>query len=74
MHLLYQCWVHPRHIPKLGWFEWLYIAPSNHRVHHAQNPLYLDRNYGGVFIVWDCLFGIFQEENDKFEVPLGAQT
>lgn len=47
--------------PKLGWLEWVLITPSNHRVHHAQNPLYLDRNYAGVFILWDRLFGTFRK-------------
>jgi alkylglycerol monooxygenase len=66
-NLIYQFWVHSRHIPKLGWYERVFVTPSNHRVHHAQNQIYLDRNYGGVFIIWDRLFGSFQEEldNDK---------
>ena len=61
-NLIYQYWVHTEHIPKLGWYEWVFVTPSNHRVHHAQNDLYVDRNYGGVFILWDRLFGSFQEE------------
>jgi sterol desaturase/sphingolipid hydroxylase (fatty acid hydroxylase superfamily) len=72
MNLLYQFWVHTRHVPKLGWFEWIFITPSNHRVHHARNPLYLDRNYGGVFILWDRLFGTFQEELDEVPVEFGV--
>jgi len=72
LNLLYQFWVHTRHIPKLGWFEWLFITPSNHRVHHAQNPVYMDRNYGGVFIVWDRIFGTFQEELDAEPVIFGV--
>lgn len=72
LNLLYQFWVHTRHIPKLGWFEWVFVSPSNHRVHHAQNPLYMDRNYGGVFIVWDRLFGTFQEELDEEPVVFGV--
>ncbi len=63
-NLIYQYWVHTEHVPKLGWYEWLFVTPSNHRVHHAQNDIYVDRNYGGVFIVWDRLFGTFQEELD----------
>jgi len=63
-NLIYQFWVHTEHIPKLGWYEWLFVTPSNHRVHHAQNDIYVDRNYGGVFIVWDRLFGTFQEERE----------
>ncbi|MBN7821681.1 sterol desaturase family protein [Bowmanella yangjiangensis] len=62
LNLIYQFWVHTRHVPKLGWLEWIFVTPSNHRVHHAQNQRYIDRNYGGVFIVWDRLFGSFQEE------------
>lgn len=72
LNLLYQFWVHTRHIPKLGWFEWLFITPSNHRVHHAQNPIYMDRNYGGVFIVWDRLFDTFQEELDEHPAVFGV--
>jgi sterol desaturase/sphingolipid hydroxylase (fatty acid hydroxylase superfamily) len=62
LNLIYQFWVHSRHIPKLGWFENWFITPSNHRVHHAINDIYVDRNYGGVFIIWDRLFGTYQEE------------
>ncbi|MFT6899195.1 MAG: alkylglycerol monooxygenase [Paraglaciecola sp.] len=62
LNLIYQFWVHTRHIPKLGWFEWVFVSPSNHRAHHGQNQIYIDRNYGGVFIIWDRLFGSFQEE------------
>lgn len=74
LNLLYQFWVHTRHVPKLGWLEWVLITPSNHRVHHAQNPLYLDRNYGGVFILWDRLFGTFQEEDPREPVVFGVTT
>lgn len=74
LNLLYQFWVHTRHIPKLGWFEWCFVTPSNHRAHHAQNALYMDRNYGGVFIIWDRLFGSFQEEDDNEPVIFGVTT
>jgi len=74
MNLLYQFWVHTRHIPKLGGFEWFFVTPSNHRAHHAQNALYMDRNYGGVFILWDRLFGTFQEEDDNEPVIFGVTT
>ncbi len=74
LNLLYQFWVHTRHIPKLGWLEWVLITPSNHRVHHAQNPAYLDRNYGGVFILWDRLFGTFKEEDPAEPVVFGVTT
>lgn len=74
LNLLYQFWVHTRHIAKLGWLEWVLITPSNHRVHHAQNPAYLDRNYGGVFILWDRLFGTFKEEDPAEPVVFGVTT
>ena len=63
--LLYQFWVHTEHVPKLGWFDRWFCSPSNHRVHHAVNERYLDRNYGGILIVWDRLFGSFKEEDEK---------
>lgn len=62
LNLVYQFWVHTRHIGKLGWFELFFVTPSNHRGHHAQNTIYIDKNYGGVFIVWDRLFNTYQEE------------
>jgi sterol desaturase/sphingolipid hydroxylase (fatty acid hydroxylase superfamily) len=62
VHLIYQFWIHTRHIPKLGVLEWFLITASNHRVHHAQNARYVDKNYGGLLIVWDRLFGTFEEE------------
>lgn len=73
-HLIYQFWVHSQHIPKLGVFEWFLITPSNHRVHHAQNEQYIDKNYGGLFIIWDRLFGTFKEEDEQ-EAPIyGIRT
>ncbi|MEM0954460.1 MAG: sterol desaturase family protein [Pseudomonadota bacterium] len=72
-NLIYQFWVHTEHIPKLGWFEWFFVSPSNHRVHHAQNARYMDRNYGGVFIVWDRLFGTYQEEQDDEPCVFGIR-
>jgi len=62
LNLIYQFWVHTQHVPELGWFELVFVSPSNHRVHHAQNDQYMDRNYGGVFILWDRLFGTYQRE------------
>ena len=62
--LLYQFWIHTGHVGRLGWFDRVFASPSNHRVHHAVNDRYLDRNYGGILIVWDRLFGSFQEELD----------
>jgi alkylglycerol monooxygenase len=63
--LLYQFWVHTEHVPKLGWFDRWFCSPSNHRVHHAVNDGYVDRNYGGVLIIWDRMFGSFKEEDEK---------
>ncbi len=64
LNLIYQFWVHTEHIGKLGWLEYVFVTPSNHRVHHARNAVYLDRNYAGVFILWDRWFGTFREESD----------
>ncbi len=61
---LYQFWIHTRVIDRLGWLEWVLNTPSHHRVHHARNPKYLDRNYAGVLIVWDRWFGTFQAEDE----------
>ncbi len=62
--LLYQYWIHTQHIGRLGWFDRVFASPSNHRAHHAVNERYLNRNYGGILIVWDRLFGTFVEEDD----------
>lgn len=62
---LYQFWIHTRLIGKLGPLEWLLNTPSHHRVHHGRNPKYIDRNHGGTLIVWDRLFGTFQQEEDE---------
>lgn len=62
--LLYQFWIHTEHVPKLSWFDRVFASPSNHRVHHAVNDRYLDKNYGGILIVWDRLFGSFKEEDE----------
>ena len=61
--LLYQFWVHTEQVGRLGWFDRWFCAPSNHRVHHAVNDAYLDRNYGGILIVWDRLFGTYAAED-----------
>jgi sterol desaturase/sphingolipid hydroxylase (fatty acid hydroxylase superfamily) len=60
--LLYQYWIHTEHVGRLGWLDHVLATPSNHRVHHAVNDGYIDRNYGGILIVWDRLFGSFVEE------------
>lgn len=64
--LLYQYWIHTEIIQKLPkWFEAVFNTPSHHRVHHATNPQYLDRNHAGIFIIWDRLFGTFEPEVEK---------
>ncbi len=73
INLIYQFWVHTKHIGKLGWYEWIFVTPSNHRVHHAINNEYVDKNYGGVFILWDRLFGSFQEELEEEECVYGIR-
>jgi alkylglycerol monooxygenase len=62
LHLFAQFWYHTRHIDKMGFLEKIIVTPSHHRVHHAINPEYLDKNHGQIFIIWDKLFGTFQEE------------
>ena len=62
---LYQFWIHTELIGKLGWYEWLFNTPAQHRVHHAINPRYLDKNYAATLCVWDRLFGTFEEEREQ---------
>nr|WP_298992909.1 sterol desaturase family protein [uncultured Polaribacter sp.] len=64
--LIYQYWIHTELIKKMpNWFEAIFNTPSHHRVHHATNPQYLDRNHAGIFIIWDKLFGTFEPEIEK---------
>jgi len=72
--LLYQYWVHTQQIGKLGWFDRWFCSPSNHRAHHAVNDRYLDKNYGGILIVWDRLFGTFVEEDDAEPCVYGTRS
>jgi len=71
LNLLYQFWLHAEWIPKLGWLEYVLNTPSHHRVHHASNAEYLDRNYGGIFIVFDRMFGTFVAERDDLPCRYG---
>jgi sterol desaturase/sphingolipid hydroxylase (fatty acid hydroxylase superfamily) len=71
--LLYQYWVHTQQIGRLGWFDRWFCAPSNHRVHHAVNDRYLDKNYGGIFLVWDRLFGSYIAEDDAEPCVYGTR-
>ncbi len=64
LNVLYQFWLHTREIGRLGPLEWVLNTPSHHRVHHAVNPRYRDRNFGGVLIIWDRVFGTFQAEDE----------
>lgn len=61
---LYQFWIHTEYINKMGWFEYIFNTPSHHRVHHGRDQKYLDKNHGGTFIIWDRIFGTFQEEEE----------
>ena len=63
--VLYQFWIHTRAIGKLGPLEWVLNTPSHHRVHHARNPKYLDKNYAGTLIIWDRMFGTFVPEEEE---------
>ena len=64
LSLIYQFWIHTETVGKLGPLEWMFNTPSHHRVHHGSDVKYLDRNHGGVLILWDRLFGTFQAEEE----------
>jgi alkylglycerol monooxygenase len=78
IQLFLQFWYHTKHIKKMGFLEKILVTPSHHRVHHAINPEYLDKNHSQIFIVWDKWFGTFQEERDDVPAVFGitrpAQT
>lgn len=78
IHLFLQFWYHTKHIKKMGFLEKILVTPSHHRVHHAINPEYIDKNHSQIFIFWDKLFGTFQEELDAvppvFGITRPAQT
>lgn len=65
VHLMLGFWHHTKLIPKLGWFEFLFNSPSHHRVHHGTNEQYLDKNYAEILIIWDRIFGTFEEEKEE---------
>ena len=72
INLVYQFWIHTEAVGRLPrWLEAVVNTPSHHRVHHGTNPVYLDRNYAGIFIVWDRLFGTFQSERDDERIRYG---
>ena len=58
-------------VPRVGWLEWVINTPSAHRVHHASNAEYIDKNYGGVLLIWDRLFGSYQAERPDIEIRYG---
>ena len=65
IQLFMQFWYHTKHIKKMGFLENILVTPSHHRVHHAINPKYMDKNHSQIFIIWDKFFGTFQEELDS---------
>ena len=71
LHLFAQFWYHTRHIKNMGWLEYVIVTPAHHRVHHAINPEYLDKNYGQVLIIWDRWFGTFVEEREDIPAVYG---
>ena len=73
VNLIYQFWVHTQIVRRMGWLDYVLVTPSNHRVHHAQNERYIDRNYGGMFILWDRLFGTFEDERADEPVVFGVR-
>lgn len=74
----YQTWIHTEKIGRLGWVDKVFNTPSTHRVHHAKNPRYLDKNYGGILVLWDRFFGTYEPETDPpvYEVtePLNSSN
>ena len=72
LHLFGQFWFHTRHIGKLGWLEYILVTPSQHRVHHAINKEYIDKNLAAIFCIWDRAFGTFQEELDDVPCVYGT--
>ncbi|MCR8556282.1 sterol desaturase family protein [Mucilaginibacter sp. BJC16-A38] len=70
LNLVYQFFLHTEAVGKLGVFEGIIDTPSAHRVHHGSNPVYIDKNFGGVLIIWDKLFGTYQPETEKVNYGL----
>ncbi|MCH7821320.1 MAG: sterol desaturase family protein, partial [Proteobacteria bacterium] len=73
VNLIYQFWVHTQVVKRMGFLDYVLITPSNHRVHHAQNERYIDKNYGGMFIIWDRMFGTFEDERSDDPVVFGVR-
>ena len=74
VNLVYQFWVHTEHIGHLGFLEKIFITPMNHRIHHAKNKEYIDANYGGVFIIWDRMFGTYTPQRSELQPVYGTAT
>ena len=74
VNLVYQFWVHTEHIGHLGFLEKIFITPMNHRIHHAKNKEYIDANYGGVFIIWDRMFGTYNPQRSDIKPVYGTAT
>ena len=73
INLIYQFWVHTQMVRRLGVLDRILVTPSNHRVHHAQNERYIDKNYGGMLILWDRFFGTFEDEAEEEPVVFGVR-
>ena len=73
VNLIYQFWVHTQLVRRLGILDYILVTPSNHRVHHAQNERYIDKNYGGILILWDRMFGTFADEREDDPVVFGVR-
>jgi hypothetical protein len=73
IHLFAQFWYHTRYINKMGFLEKIIVTPSHHRVHHSMNDIYMDKNYSQIFIIWDKLFGTFQEELEEVKPVYGVR-
>jgi alkylglycerol monooxygenase len=71
---IYQFFIHTRFVKSLGFLETIFVTPSNHRVHHGSNEIYLDKNYGGILIIWDKLFGTYQSETEEVRYGLTKQV
>jgi sterol desaturase/sphingolipid hydroxylase (fatty acid hydroxylase superfamily) len=74
----YQSWIHTDKVGRLGWLDKVFNTPSAHRVHHGTNAQYVDKNYGGILIIWDRLFGTFESEEEKviygISKPIGSHN
>ncbi|MDJ0941225.1 MAG: sterol desaturase family protein [Woeseiaceae bacterium] len=73
VNLIYQFWVHTQVVRRMGVLDRILVTPSNHRVHHAQNERYIDKNYGGMLILWDRMFGTFEDEREDDPVIFGVR-